>query len=144
MPLEAAGALLGREQLVDFIHRVAQGFRAGGGQRQRLQQPKSRDSNCLRDALRCPSETPTLRLLSTSRNKQGYEAEIIPLTKEVAGSGGFAGNLLAGGLVGMGVDAVRRAQDHKPNPVIVTRKPVASEPRRPAKPRMAKPPGPES
>jgi hypothetical protein len=84
--------------------------------------------------------------ITVTINKPGYEAEIIPLTKEVPGSGaaGFAGNLLAGGLVGMGVDAVTgAAQDHKPNPVIVTLKPVASE-RRSAKPRAPKPRGPES
>jgi PEGA domain len=85
--------------------------------------------------------------ITVTINKPGYKAEIIPLTKEVPGSGaaGFAGNLLAGGLVGMGVDAVTgAAQDHKPNPVIVTLKPIASEPRRPAKPRTTKPTGPES
>jgi hypothetical protein len=85
--------------------------------------------------------------ITVTINKPGYEAEVIPLTKEVPGSGaaGFAGNLLAGGLVGMGVDAVTgAAQDHKPNPVIVTLKPVASERRRPAQPRTTKPTGPES
>jgi hypothetical protein len=51
----------------------------------------------------------------------------VTLTKEVpaTGAAGFAGNVLAGGLVGMGVDAVTgAAQDHKPNPVIVTLQPV--------------------
>jgi hypothetical protein len=38
----------------------------------------------------------------------------------------FAGNVLAGGLIGMGVDAATgAAQDHKPNPVIVTLQPIA-------------------
>ena len=66
--------------------------------------------------------------ITVTINKQGYEPQVIPFTKEVPGSGaaGFAGNILAGGLVGMGVDAVTgAAQDHKPNPVIVTLQPVA-------------------
>lgn len=39
--------------------------------------------------------------------KEGYEPQIIPLTKELSGSGsaGFAGNLLLGGVIGMRVDA---------------------------------------
>ena len=67
------------------------------------------------------------------------------LTKEIPGTGaaGFAGNVLLGGLVGMGVDAATgAAMDHKPNPVIVTLKPSLRTPRpRAAKPR---PPPPQS
>jgi PEGA domain len=80
--------------------------------------------------------------------KEGYEPQVIPLTKEIPGSGaaGFAGNILAGGLVGMGVDAATGAAlDHKPNPVIVTLQPAARAPVRPAKPRPPKlPPSPQS
>ena len=72
---------------------------------------------------------------------------VVPLTKEVQGSGaaGFAGNLLLGGVVGMGVDVVTgAATDHKPNPVIVTLQPLAppAPPPRatPRKPRPAAPP----
>jgi hypothetical protein len=83
--------------------------------------------------------------ISVSFAKEGFQPETIQLTKEVpaTGAAGFAGNIVAGGLVGMGVDAVTgAAQDHKPNPVIVTLKPVRSmappgavKPRRkPAKP----------
>jgi len=87
--------------------------------------------------------------ITVSINKEGYEPQIIPLTKEVPGSGaaGFAGNLLAGGLIGMGVDAATgAAQDHKPNPVIVTLQPIAPPPSRPAGPRPPKrpPPTPQS
>ncbi|MBR0893668.1 translation initiation factor 2 [Bradyrhizobium tropiciagri] len=47
-------------------------------------------------------------------SKDGYRPQIIPLTKDSgSGGAGFAGNLLLGGDVGMGVDAVL---DHKPNP----------------------------
>jgi hypothetical protein len=76
--------------------------------------------------------------ITVSINKPGYEPQVIPLTKEVAGSGaaGFAGNVLVGGLVGMGVDAATgAAMDHKPNPVTVTLQPS----RQVAPPRRAKP-----
>jgi hypothetical protein len=83
--------------------------------------------------------------ITVTINKEGYEPLTIPLTKEIPGTGaaGFAGNLLAGGLIGMGVDAVTgAAQDHKPNPVIVTLQPLAPAPSRAAKPRPPKPPEP--
>jgi len=73
--------------------------------------------------------------ITVTINKEGYEPQIIPLTKEVPGSGaaGFAGNILAGGLIGMGVDAATgAAQDHKPNPVIVTLQSLAPAPPSPA------------
>ncbi len=80
--------------------------------------------------------------------KEGYEPQVIPLTKEIPGTGaaGFAGNLLLGGLVGMGVDAATGAAlDHKPNPVIVTLQPIAPASSRPAKPRPPRrPPSPQS
>jgi PEGA domain len=87
--------------------------------------------------------------ITVTVNKDGYEAQTIPLTKEVPGTGaaGFAGNILLGGLVGMGVDAVTgAAQDHKPNPVIVTLQPLAPAPApaRPARPRPPKRPEPQS
>lgn len=78
-------------------------------------------------------------------NKEGYEPQTIPLTKEIPGSGaaGFAGNLILGGVVGMGVDAVTGAAlDHKPNPVIVTLQPLAPAQVRPAKPRPPRKPPP--
>jgi hypothetical protein len=42
--------------------------------------------------------------ITVTVNKEGYEPQIIPLTKEIPGTGaaGFAGNVLLGGLVGMG------------------------------------------
>lgn len=75
--------------------------------------------------------------ITVTVNKEGYEPQIIPLTKEIPGTGaaGFAGNVLLGGLVGMGVDAATGAAlDHKPNPVIVTLQPVAPPARRPPRP----------
>ncbi len=85
--------------------------------------------------------------ITVSIAKPGYEPQIIPLTKEIPGSGaaGFAGNVLVGGVVGMGVDAVTGAAlDHKPNPVEVTLQPnrPAAVPR-PAKPQPRKPAKPQ-
>jgi hypothetical protein len=77
--------------------------------------------------------------VTVNLTKEGYEPAVVPLTKEVAGSGaaGFAGNVLVGGLVGMGVDAATgAAMDHKPNPVVVTMQPIG---RHAAPPRVAKP-----
>jgi PEGA domain len=87
--------------------------------------------------------------ITVTINKEGYEQQVILLTKEIPASGaaGFAGNVLVGGLVGMGVDAVTgAATDHRPNPVIVTLQPIApvaraAPPRRTVRPRPAhKPP----
>lgn len=81
--------------------------------------------------------------ISVSVANEGYEPQVVQLTKEVppAGAAGFAGNVLAGGLVGMGVDAVTgAATDHKPNPVEVTLEPV--RPARPAPPRKPRPAAP--
>jgi len=81
-------------------------------------------------------DIPTACVVQAKRNaditvaisKEGYEPQVIPLTKEIPGTGaaGFAGNILLGGLVGMGVDAAMGAAlDHKPNPVTVTLQPLA-------------------
>jgi hypothetical protein len=85
--------------------------------------------------------------ITVTINKDGYEPQMIPLTKEIPGTGaaGFAGNLLAGGLIGMGVDAATgAAQDHKPNPVIVTLQPLVPAPSPAARPRPPKSPPPQS
>ena len=82
--------------------------------------------------------------ISVAFQKEGYEPQIVQLTKEIpaAGAAGFAGNVLIGGLVGMGVDAVTgAATDHKPNPVTVVLEPIARpRPGPPRKPRPAAPP----
>lgn len=67
--------------------------------------------------------------ISIAFEKEGYEPQVVNLTKEIAGTGaaGFAGNILLGGGVGMIVDGVSGAAlDHKPNPVIVTMQPMAT------------------
>jgi hypothetical protein len=78
--------------------------------------------------------------LSVSFDMPGYEPQVVPLTKEITATGGvgFAGNLLLGGVIGMGVDAASGAAvDHKPNPVIVTLQPAAAPP--PVRPPRRKP-----
>jgi len=75
--------------------------------------------------------------------KEGYQPQTVQLTKEVSGTGaaGFAGNLLAGGVIGMGVDAATgAATDHKPNPVIVTMQPSGPARARPPAPKKPRPP----
>lgn len=55
--------------------------------------------------------------------KPGYKDAQAPVATRVAGAGaaGFAGNVLVGGIVGMGVDAATGATyEHFPNPVFVT------------------------
>jgi hypothetical protein len=85
--------------------------------------------------------------ISITFEKPGYDSQTVQLTKEIpaTGAAGFAGNIIAGGLVGMGVDAVTGAAlDHKPNPVIVTMQPSApparAHPVASKKPRPPKPP----
>ena len=73
--------------------------------------------------------------ISVAFHKVGYAPQTVQLTKEIqsTGAAGFAGNVLIGGLVGMGVDAYTgAATDHKPNPVAVTLEPLA--PPAPARP----------
>lgn len=83
--------------------------------------------------------------ISVTIKKEGYEPQVVPLSKEIPGTGaaGFAGNLLLGGVVGMVVDGVSgAAYDHKPNPVIVTLQPIAPPPAPPppVRRRAPKPP----
>lgn len=75
--------------------------------------------------------------------KQGYQTQQVPVGTKIAGSGaaGFAGNVLVGGIVGMGVDAATGATlEHFPNPVFVTLEPIAGKAA--AKPRARKKPAP--
>ncbi|MCJ2082495.1 translation initiation factor 2 [Methylobacterium sp. J-090] len=60
--------------------------------------------------------------------KPGYQPAVVPVRTKVVGAGaaGMAGNVLAGGLIGVGVDAYTGAAlDHTPNPVSVTLVPDA-------------------
>jgi hypothetical protein len=64
-------------------------------------------------------------------SKPGYRDASIPVKTKVAGAGaaGFAGNILVGGVIGMGVDAATGATlEHYPSPVAFTLEPVAPPP----------------
>ena len=64
---------------------------------------------------------------SLTISKPGYSEENVMVKTQIAGNGaaGFAGNILAGGIVGMGTDAYTGATlEHVPNPVSVTLKPL--------------------
>jgi hypothetical protein len=53
-------------------------------------------------------------------NLPGYAEQVIEVKSQLAGAGaaGFAGNVIVGGVVGMGVDAATGATlEHVPNPV---------------------------
>lgn len=53
--------------------------------------------------------------------KPGYQPQTVPVRTAVVGAGaaGMAGNIVAGGLIGIGVDtATGAALDHTPNPVV--------------------------
>lgn len=65
-------------------------------------------------------------------SKPGYEGQTVNVTTKIAGTGaaGFAGNLLIGGIVGMGVDAATGATlEHVPSPVAATLRPLATQPK---------------
>lgn len=60
----------------------------------------------------------------------GYRPESVVVGTKVAGTGavGMAGNVVFGGIIGMGVDAYNGAElDHFPNPVDVTLRPLAPQ-----------------
>jgi len=82
-------------------------------------------------------------------SKPGYREQQVAVTTQIAGAGaaGFAGNVVLGGVVGMGVDAATGSTlEHVPNPVSVVLDPVrpaasppAARPKKP-KPTAARPP----
>ena len=63
--------------------------------------------------------------------KAGYAAKDVPVARQIVAGGvaATAGNIIVGGLVGVGVDAVTGAGfDHVPNPVVVTLRPTGPRP----------------
>lgn len=83
--------------------------------------------------------------ISITFQKEGYEPQIVPPAGDIqtGGAAGFAGNLLLGGVIGMGVDAATgAATDHKPNPVIVTMQPSVPPRARPPAPKKPRAPAP--
>ncbi|MCP8938973.1 translation initiation factor 2 [Alsobacter sp. SYSU M60028] len=71
----------------------------------------------------CTIEVPRKSEFVATFSLEGYKPAQVPVATRVAGAGaaGFAGNVLVGGLVGMGVDAATGATyEHFPNPVSAT------------------------
>ncbi len=71
----------------------------------------------------CMLEIPRKSEFIATFELDGYKKQQIPVATRVAGSGaaGFAGNVLLGGIVGMGVDAATGSTlEHFPNPVTAT------------------------
>ncbi|MBA5777082.1 translation initiation factor 2 [Stappia sp. F7233] len=63
---------------------------------------------------------------TVTAKKEGYKPKSVHVVSDVSGKGaaGAAGNILLGGVVGLGVDAISGATlDHKPNPVLIELEP---------------------
>lgn len=63
---------------------------------------------------------------TVTARREGYVPQSVYVDTKVSGKGaaGFAGNILAGGVVGMGVDVATGATlDHTPNPVVIRLQP---------------------
>ncbi len=95
--------------------------------------------------LQCPATPCTFEIsrkqdFVVTFSKPGYVSQQVPVGTKLGGSGaaGFAGNIVAGGVIGMGVDAATGSTlDHFPNPVFVTLQPehAIAGPTAPRKPR---------
>lgn len=82
------------------------------------------------EATPCTFKMPRKEGFSVTISKDGYKPATVTVESKVAGGGaaGFAGNVIAGGVIGMGVDATSGAMmDLVPNPVSVTLEPAGSE-----------------
>ena len=67
--------------------------------------------------------------------KEGYEPLTVHVSSQISGKGGvgLAGNVLIGGVIGLGVDALTgAAKDLKPNPIKVTMVPLKKPEQPPA------------
>lgn len=76
----------------------------------------------------CSLDVPRSEEFDVTFTKPGFRPQTVPVRTKLAGAGaaGFAGNVLIGGAIGMGVDAYTgAAMDHTPNPVAVTLVPDA-------------------
>ncbi|MGX1786090.1 translation initiation factor 2 [Bosea sp. NPDC055332] len=84
--------------------------------------------------LTCPATPCTLPISRRQEfvatfSLEGHRDQQVNVTTDISGGGaaGFAGNVLIGGVVGMGVDvATGAALDHKPNPVFAKMEPIVA------------------
>ena len=70
----------------------------------------------------CAIKMPRKSEFTATVVKEGYETVTVTVTHKTAGAGaaGMAGNVLVGGIIGIGVDAASGAtQDLVPNPVVL-------------------------
>lgn len=75
------------------------------------------------EATPCAIKMPRKSDFTATITKPGYKTAKVSVTHKTAGSGaaGVAGNVLVGGLIGIGVDAYTgSSQDLVPNPVNIT------------------------
>ncbi|WP_245514914.1 translation initiation factor 2 [Jiella endophytica] len=85
-----------------------------------------RTSNGYQCQTSCVLKIPRKDTFTITASKPGYQTEMVQVTTEVSGGGaaGMAGNILAGGVIGIGVDAATGAVlDHTPNPVNIVLEP---------------------
>nr|WP_232630853.1 translation initiation factor 2 [Methylobacterium sp. Leaf118] len=90
----------------------------------------------------CSLDIPRSEEFDATFTLPGYRPQTVPVRTKLVGTGaaGFAGNVLAGGVIGMGVDAYNgAAYDHTPNPVAVTLVPEALPSAERARRRKGKP-----
>ena len=79
----------------------------------------------------CTLQVPRRSEFSVVFSKPGFQDQTVDVKTQIAGRGaaGFAGNVLVGGVVGMGVDAYTGATlEHVPNPVRADLVPIAPAP----------------
>lgn len=82
------------------------------------------------DATPCTFKLPRKNEFDVTVTKAGYKPYTAHITNEISGKGGaaMAGNVLVGGLIGVGVDAATGAtKDLKPNPLQVTLEPETTK-----------------
>ena len=78
----------------------------------------------------CTLVIPRKGSFTVTLEKDGYEPVITSVISSRDGNGtaGMAGNLVFGGLIGMGVDATSGAMNsHKPNPLVVNLMKISEE-----------------
>jgi len=75
----------------------------------------------------CTFNMPRKEAFDVTVSKKGFQEAKASVASELSGAGaaGMAGNVIAGGLIGMGIDATSGAlKDLKPNPLQITLTPI--------------------
>jgi hypothetical protein len=79
----------------------------------------------------CSIKMPRKDKFTATLTKPGYKPAQVIVTNRIAGNGGvaLAGNVLIGGIIGVGIDAVTGAAlDLTPNPAVITLEPIDAAP----------------